>query len=137
MVNPGKPSLTQKYLPADCWDLMRKTTSFGTTIYDCCKSALENPDSNVGLYAPDPEAYDVFAELFHPVIAEYHKVDVANLKSIHDLGNADQLRDLPQNYQEAIVSTRVRVGRTVRGYPMAGKLTKEVYFNFLSFFNHL
>jgi arginine kinase len=52
MVNPGKPSLTQKYLPANCWDLMRKRTSFGTTIYDCCKSALENPDSNVGLYAP-------------------------------------------------------------------------------------
>ncbi len=74
----------------------------------------------------DPEAYDVFAELFHPVIAEYHKVDVATLKSVHDLGNADQLRDLPQNYQDAIVSTRVRVGRTVRGYPMAGKLTKEV-----------
>jgi len=67
----------------------------------------------------DPEAYDVFAELFHPVIAEYHKVDVATLKSVHD-------RDLPQNYQDAIVSTRVRVGRTVRGYPMAGKLTKEV-----------
>ena len=27
-------------------------TSFGSTIYDCAKSALENPDSNVGLYAP-------------------------------------------------------------------------------------
>jgi len=48
------------------------------------------------------------------------------LKSVHDLGDAANLRDLPQNYQDAIVSTRVRVGRTVRGYPMAGKLTKEV-----------
>ena len=124
--HPKKLSLTQKYLPPNAWAALSKTTSFGTTIIDCCKSALENPDSNVGLYAPDPEAYDVFAELFHPVIAEYHKVDVANLKSVHDLGNADQLRDLPQNYQDAIVSTRVRVGRTVRGYPMAGKLTKEV-----------
>jgi hypothetical protein len=48
------------------------------------------------------------------------------LKSIHDLGDANNLRDLPQNYQDAIVSTRVRVGRTVKGYPMAGKLSKEV-----------
>ena len=124
----GKVSLTQKYLPADCWAWLSKKTSFGTTVYDCCKSALENPDSNVGLYAPDPEVYDLFAELFHPVIAEYHKVDVSTLKSVHDLGDAANLRDLPQNYQDAIVSTRVRVGRTVKGYPMAGKLSKEVMF---------
>jgi len=121
----SKVSLTQKYLPADCWKWLSIKTSFGTTIQDCCKSAVENPDSNVGLYAPDPEVYDTFAELFHPVIAEYHKVDVATLKSVHDLGDAENLRDLPENYQEAIVSTRVRVGRTVKGYPMAGKLTKE------------
>jgi arginine kinase len=126
----SKVSLTQKYLPADCWKWLSIKTSFGTTIQDCCRSAIENPDSNVGLYAPDPEVYDTFAELFHPVIAEYHKVDVATLKSVHDLGDADNLRDLPENYQEAIVSTRVRVGRTVKGYPMAGKLTKEVSFFF-------
>ena len=53
-------------------------------------------------------------------------MDVAALVSIHDLGDANNLRDLPQNYQDAIVSTRVRVGRTVKGYPMAGKLSKEV-----------
>jgi arginine kinase len=122
---PSKPSLTEKYLPKDCWKWMSKKTSFGTTIYDCVKSAVENPDSNCGLYAPDPEAYDVFSELFHPVIAEYHKIDVATMKSVHDLGDASKLEDLPQNYQDAIVSTRVRVGRTVKGYPMASKLTKE------------
>ena len=68
----------------------------------------------------------MFAEVFNPVIAEYHKVDVATLKSIHDLGDAAALEDLPQAYQDQIVSTRVRVGRTVKGFPMAGKLTKEV-----------
>jgi arginine kinase len=124
--HPKKPSLTQKYLPADVWRMLSIRTKYGTTIYDCARSALEFPDSNVGLYAPDPDAYDVFGEVFNPVIAEYHKVDVATLKSIHDLGDAANLADLPQNYQDAIVSTRVRVGRTVKGYPMAGKLTREV-----------
>jgi hypothetical protein len=66
--------------------------------------------------------------LFNPVIADYHKVDVENLKSIHDLGDATQLEDLPKEYQNHIVSTRVRVGRTVKGYPMASKLTREVIF---------
>jgi hypothetical protein len=27
-------------------------TSYGTTIYDCIKSAVENPESHCGLYAP-------------------------------------------------------------------------------------
>ncbi len=122
----GKVSLTQKYLPADCWRLMSKKTSYGSTIQDCCQSALDFPDSNVGLYAPDVECYDVFAEVFHPVIGEYHKVDVATLKSVHDLGNPDNLIDLPPHMAEQVVSTRVRVGRTVKGFPMAGKITKEV-----------
>ncbi len=106
-------------------------TSHGTTFYDCINSALENPNSNVGLYAPDCEAYDLFHELFHPVIAEYHKVDVATLKSVHDLGDASNLEELSTQYAENIVSTRVRVGRTVAGYPMAGKLSREVNLNYI------
>ena len=126
--HPTKPSLTQKYLPPNLWKWLSKKTSYGTTVYDCVKSAVENPDSNCGLYAPDPEAYDVFAELFHPVIGDYHKVDVATLKSRHDLGDANQLTDLPPEMAARVVSTRVRVGRTVKGYPMASKLTKEVIY---------
>jgi len=121
----GKVSLTQKYLPKDCWEMMSKKTSYGTSIYDCCKSALYFPDSNVGLYAPDAECYDVFSDIFHPVIADYHKVDVAALKSVHDLGDANKLEDLPQNMADQVVSTRVRVGRTVKGFPMAMNLNKE------------
>jgi hypothetical protein len=121
-----KPSMAEKYMPKDLWRMLSIKTSFGTTIYDCARAALENPDAKVGLYAPDPEAYDVFAKVFHPVIAEYHKVDVVTLKSVHDLGDASKLDDLPQNFQDQIVSTRVRVGRTIKGYPMAAKLTRDV-----------
>ncbi len=75
----------------------------------------------------DPEAYDVFSDLFYPVIGEYHKVDVSKLKSIHDLGDPSKLEDMPSDFAEQIVSTRVRVGRTVKGFPMAGKLSREVF----------
>jgi len=51
------------------------------------------------------------------------------LKSIHDLGDPSQLEDLSESYANQIVSTRVRVGRTVKGFPLAGKLNREV-FNF-------
>jgi hypothetical protein len=33
---------------------------------------VENLDSGVGVYAPDAEAYEVFAPLFDPIIEEYH-----------------------------------------------------------------
>jgi arginine kinase len=121
-----KVSLAQKYLPPTVWDWYNLKTSYGTTVYDCVKSAIENPTSNVGIYCPDPEVYDTFSELIHPVIGEYHKVDVATLKSVHDLGDAANLEDLKSDYVESIVSTRVRVGRTVKGYPMASKLTPSV-----------
>jgi hypothetical protein len=42
MSHNKKPSLTEKYLPKDLWKWMSIKTSFGTTIYDCIKSALEN-----------------------------------------------------------------------------------------------
>ncbi len=126
MTGENKPSLTEKYLPKPLWTWLQLKTSYGSTIYDCVVSALENPDSGCGLYAPDPECYDTFSDLFHPVIAEYHKVDVKTLKSVHDLGNAADLEDLKPEYADAIVSTRVRVGRTVKGFPMAGKLDRTV-----------
>lgn len=120
-----KMSLTQKYLPKDCWEWMVKRTSYGTNILDCCRSALQNPDSNVGLYAQDPECYDLFGEIFQPLISEYHKIESDKLRSVHDLGRHDICDELPENMISEILSTRVRVGRTVKGFPMAGKLTKQ------------
>lgn len=33
---------------------------------------MENHDSGVGIYAPDAEAYTTFADLFDPIIEDYH-----------------------------------------------------------------
>lgn len=34
---------------------------------------FENHDSGVGIYAPDAEAYTVFAKIFDLIIEDYHK----------------------------------------------------------------
>ncbi len=117
--------MTQKYLPKDVWIWLQKTTKYGTSLVDCVKSAVENPDSSVGLYAPDPDCYDTFPEIFFPVISDYHKVDAYSIKSVHDFGQPNELPDLDQKYSNHILSTRIRVGRTVKGYPMCPKLTRE------------
>lgn len=121
----GKISLVQKYLPKDCWLWLQKSTKYGTSLIDCVKSAVENPDSKVGLYAPDPDCYDTFPEIFWPVIGDYHKVDVYSLKSVHDFGDPNLLSEFDPKYNDSIISTRIRVGRTLHGYPMGPKLSRE------------
>ena len=124
-------SLTKKHLPADLWRWLELRTSHGTTIYDCVRAALRHPKLlHVGLFAPDVEAYTVFREIFEPVIAEYHNVNIDTIRSVHDLGDADKLQELPASLAENVISTRVRCGRTVKGFPMASKLSSSV----ISFF---
>jgi hypothetical protein len=79
----------------------------------------------------DTECYDTFDFLFHPVIGDYHKVDVAKLKQINNMGNPNDIDELKPEDQKCINSTRARVGRTVKGFPMANKLTREVFSTFL------
>lgn len=66
-------SLLKKYLTKEIFDQLKtRKTSFGSTLLDIIQSGLENHDSGVGIYAPDAEAYTVFAEIFDPIIDDYH-----------------------------------------------------------------
>merc|ERR1712212_526634 len=66
-------SLLKKYLTREVFDkLMDKKTALGATLLDVIQFGVANLDSGVGLYAPDAEAYSLFAPLFDPVIEDYH-----------------------------------------------------------------
>ncbi|KAJ8926968.1 hypothetical protein NQ314_020625 [Rhamnusium bicolor] len=101
---------------------------------------FDNLDSGVGIYAADPEAYTLFAELFDPIIQDYHlgfkKSDThpATDWGPLDVGNVD-----PQG--EFVISTRVRCGRSVEGYPFNPCLTeaqyKEIESKMINVFNGL
>lgn len=66
-------SLLKKHLTKEVFDQLKtRKTSFGSTLLDVIQSGLENHDSGVGIYAPDAEAYTVFAEIFDPIIDDYH-----------------------------------------------------------------
>merc|ERR1712139_144586 len=56
--------------------LKDKKTSMGVTLADCIKTGVDNPGhphiKTVGLTAGDEESYEVFAELFDPVIDIRH-----------------------------------------------------------------
>lgn len=88
---------------------------------------MENHDSGIGIYAPDAEAYTTFADLFDPIIEDYHggfkktdKHPPKNWGDVNAFGNLDPA-------SEFIVSTRVRCGRSLEGYPFNPCLTEEQY----------
>lgn len=121
-------SLLKKHLTADVFNkLKNKKTSFGSTLLDCIQSGLENLDSGVGIYAPDAESYTVFAEIFDPIIEDYHggfkKTDKHPAK---DWGDVNSLVNVDPT-SEFVVSTRVRCGRSMQGYPFNPCLTEAQY----------
>jgi len=122
-------SLLKKHLTQDvfnkCKDL--KTPSFGSTLLDVIQSGVENLDSGVGIYAPDAEAYSVFSPLFDPVIETYHKGFSQTDKHPNcDFGDVNSLKNLdPEG--AFVVSTRVRGGRSMAGYPFNPCLTEAQY----------
>jgi creatine kinase len=89
-----------------------------------CAGAL-NPQSSVGIYASDPEAYVTFAPVLDAVIKDYHKVSSINHPT-PDFGE-DKVNwpDLDPS-GKYIVSTRVRVGRSHDSYGFPPVLSKEV-----------
>merc|ERR1711931_531231 len=117
-----------KYLTRDVLDQLKdKKTKLGATLLDVVQSGFENLDSGVGVYAPDAEAYSLFAPLFDPIIEDYHvSFSQTDKHPAKDFGDVDSLVNVdPEG--KYVVSTRVRCGRSMEGYPFNPCLTEAQY----------
>ncbi len=47
----------------------RVTSPGGSSLYDVIRAGVEDLDSEVGVFAPDPDAYKTFWPLLKPIIA--------------------------------------------------------------------
>merc|ERR1711970_940220 len=131
----------QAATPAECKSLVKKhltpevfakckglvTPSFKSSLLDVIQSGAANLDSGVGIYAPDAEAYSVFSPLFDPVIEEYHAGFKQDQKHPNcDFGDVNSFQNLDPS-GDYVVSTRVRGGRSLDGYPFNPCLTEAQY----------
>ena len=74
-LTPIKASLLKIHLTFEKLDyLMEQRTEYNTTLMDVIKTGLVNPDSSVGVFAPDAASYNVFKILLLPIIGQYHNV---------------------------------------------------------------
>nr|1RL9_A Chain A, Arginine kinase [Limulus polyphemus] len=121
-------SLLKKHLTKDVFDSIKnKKTGMGATLLDVIQSGVENLDSGVGIYAPDAESYRTFGPLFDPIIDDYHGgFKLTDKHPPKEWGDINTLVDLDPAGQ-FIISTRVRCGRSLQGYPFNPCLTAEQY----------
>ncbi|KAL8570869.1 hypothetical protein ACOMHN_023542 [Nucella lapillus] len=120
----------KKHLTKEVVDRLKdKKTALGGTLADCIRSGAWELDSVNGIHAADAESYTVFADLFHPIIKDWHVIKSGDpiAHPADDFGDLDNL-DLPDLDPEndMILSTRVRVGRSLEGYGFPLVLTKQI-----------
>ena len=106
--------------------LRNKTTPSGFTLDQAIQTGVDNPGhpfiSTVGLVAGDEESYEVFAELFDPVIEERHNGFGKNQKHRTDL---DPSKLKGGKFDEKyVLSSRVRTGRSIRGFGLPPHCTR-------------
>ena len=88
-------------------------------------AGAQNVDSGIGLYAGSHESYYDFDGIFDNVIQDYHGHG-KNDKHVSDM-DYTKLKIEPWSAEEAamIKSTRIRVGRNLKDFPLGPGITKE------------
>lgn len=124
------PSMLKKHLTRDVFDsLKNRFTSYGSGLRDVIQSGLANPDSGIGVYAPDPESYETFRQLFDPIIHDYHAgFRSTDVQPKLEWGDSELLGDLDPT-GKYVVSTRVRCGRSLKGFPFNPTMNESHYRN--------
>merc|ERR1712110_1353609 len=69
-------SLVAKYVTKPIWDKLSsvKTATSGFTLAQAIACAVQFDDQHCGIYAGDWDSYKDFAEVFDPLIQEYHGI---------------------------------------------------------------
>merc|ERR1719413_127668 len=117
-------SLVAKYVTKPLWDKLSsvKTKTSGFTLAKAIACAVQFDDQHCGIYAGDWDCYKDFAEVFDPLIQEYHGIS-ADAKHTSDM-DVDKIKG-NVNAEVPVHSTRVRVGRSIDGFGLSPGITKE------------
>jgi len=110
-------------------NLKDKETKLGVKLSHCLKTGMDNPGhpqiKTVGLVAGDEESFELFKELFDPVISGRHNGYAADAKHVSDM-NPDNISATKIDPSGKYVSTtRCRTGRSIRGTRLPPTTTFE------------
>lgn len=103
--------------------LANAVTHHGWTATKATQSGIDNPDSNIGVYAGDQDSYTMLGPLLDPVIREYHNYDMSGHESDFSLEGLPLENLDPEG--KFIVSTRIRVGRNFAKFAFPTAISRE------------
>merc|ERR1712131_348121 len=100
--------------------LKDKKTKLGVTLGHCIKTGVDNPGhpmiKTCGIVAGDEESYELFKELFDPIISARHGGYAPDAKHPTDL-DVNKLSDTEINPTgKYVLTSQCRTGRSVRGF---------------------
>ncbi|XP_053085114.1 creatine kinase S-type, mitochondrial isoform X2 [Pangasianodon hypophthalmus] len=114
--------------PAIYARLRDKLTPNNWTLDQCIQTGVDNPGhpfiKTVGMVAGDEESYEVFADLFDPVIKDRHNgYDPKTMKHPTDLDSSKITSGIFDD--KYVLSSRVRTGRSIRGLSLPPACTRS------------
>jgi hypothetical protein len=122
----GCKSELSKCLTEEIWNEYKDMScKSGVSFKTCVFSGVANQDSGIGVYAGSHDSYYTFSKLFDQVIMNYHG---HKLEDTHKTGMSSETlvnHELNEEDASMIISTRIRVGRNLDGYPLGPGVTKE------------
>jgi hypothetical protein len=98
-----------------------KKDKMGISFKICIFPGIRFKNSGLGLFAGSHDSYRCFSKLFDKVIEEYHGYS-PNDEHITCM-NFEQIEELSEIEQEAILSSRIRICRNFVEYPLGPGLT--------------
>merc|ERR1712133_189974 len=120
----SKHSLVAKYVTKPIWDKLSRamTKTSGFTLGQAIACAVKFDNQHCGIYAGDWDSYKVFADVFDPIIQEYHGIaadstHTSDMDASKIKGNIDPTAP--------VHSTRIRVGRSIDGFGLSPGITRE------------
>ena len=122
----GTKSLLCKYLTPDVYNKYKgMKDKAGVSFEQMILSGAQNVDSGIGVYAGSHDSYYTMDALFDKVIEDYHGHG-KNDKHVSDM-DYTKLKIDPWSEEEAamIKSTRIRVGRNLKDFPLGPGISKE------------
>ena len=118
-------SYLKRFLTRDLWDRLNdKRTKLHGDFLTCIRAGIENPETTIGVYATDDEAYGLFEGLFVPIAEEMHNWSKANRhrSRLEIEGFSQENLDPKGKYIEAV---RIRVSRNFEGFPFPVNLNPQ------------
>ena len=118
---PEHRSLMSKVLNQELFDKLKdKKTAKGYTLSNAIMTGVVTPHLGVGATAGDEESWEVFKDLYYPIIQGWHGYDANTQKHPIDLDPSKlQFTEEQQAlFDKYVDSTRIRAARNISGFSL-------------------